>query len=100
MCLIGIAGNRGEICQAVGRACFARSLEQALETQDGLKRLWTITNSSRKPPMKLTLAYPDPTAQLHDAAARTARKPLNTCQDGMVERSGVLHRGKESVAKG
>ena len=49
--------------------------------------------------MKLTLAYPDPAAQLLDTAVRTARKPADSGQDSLVERGGMFQRGQEQLAE-
>jgi hypothetical protein len=91
MRLIGVAGTHGEIRQALLGARLARSLEKTLETQHRLKHLWTVANGSRKSPMKLTFAYPDPVAQLLDTAMRMAREPLDTGQDSLVDGSGMFN---------
>jgi len=44
MRLIGIAGVHGEISQALLWTHLARDLEKTLETQHGLKHLWTVAN--------------------------------------------------------
>ena len=97
MRLIGVADTHGEICQALRRARLARSLEKTLKTQHGLKHLWTVASGSRKPPMKLSFADPDPLAQLPDAAVRMARKPLDAVQDHLVRGSGMSNRGGENL---
>src|ERR1700677_1239934 len=49
--------------------------------------------------MKLTLAHPDPEAQLLDTALRPARKPMDSGQDSLVERGGMFQRGQEHLAE-
>src|ERR1700674_1654512 len=91
MRLIGIAGIHGEICQALLGSGLSRRLEKTVETQHGLKHLWTAANGSRKSPVKLTFAYPDPVAQLPDMAVGRAREPLDTSQNSMVDGSQMFN---------
>src|SRR6516162_7166285 len=68
-----------------------KMFQSVLRFQRLLKHLWTIANGSRKSPMKLTFAHPDPVAQLPDSAVRMAREPPDTGHDSVVERSGTFN---------
>jgi hypothetical protein len=78
MCLVGVAGTRGEIRQALLHAGLSRSLEKTLKTQHGLKHFWTVANGSRKSAVEMTFADPNPTAQALDTTAWMAREPLDS----------------------
>jgi hypothetical protein len=96
MRLIGVAGARGEICEALLRASLSRDLEKTLKTQHGLKHLWTIPDGGRKSPVKLTFTDSDPPAQLRDTALRMLREPPDAGNDSLVRRGEVFDRGGDS----
>src|SRR5260370_22477640 len=78
MCLVGVAGTRGEIRQALLHACLSRSLEKTLKTQHRLKHFWTVANGSQKSAVELTFADPNPTAQALDKTAWLVRDALDS----------------------
>jgi hypothetical protein len=97
--LIGVARVRGKLSETPRSARATYEIQQALETQHGLKHLWTASDCRREPALELSAADSDQLTELFNSAARIPGKPLDGGDHRFVNRVGMRQApgGRECV---